>query len=254
MNRIEKPWFSFNGVRNTDVGVLMVSQPVRQHPVMRVDKKTVNGRQGDLMYSQDSYGNITVKVDCVVPNDKDIPNAIKWLSGSGELVFFDSPLYAYDAYIITNFQRSAVAKRLSGQKFSVTFTCLPFRHALKQPNITITTSEAKFNGVGDCDADPVVIVEGVSSVSNPAILTINGDEMHLVLRSGTPLYIDCEAGTAFTKNADGSNAFAGKDVVISPTSDWFKLKAKPLFGSSVNTVSISNNITKVTIIPYWRYF
>lgn len=87
MQKLPSPWFEFNGVKNTEVGALMVSMPTRQHPALRGKKLTIAGRDGYIYQTDGTYGEITVKQDIVVPRIEDYARVMKWLSGYGHLIF-----------------------------------------------------------------------------------------------------------------------------------------------------------------------
>lgn len=244
MKAISKPWFEFKGVRNTEIGVLMVNMPIRQQPVIQGDKTTIKGRDGFLFVPSNSYGSITISQDIVVPDAHNLPRVLAWLNGRGDLSFFDSAGYAYDAMILTAFKRQNVAKRLEGEKMTIQWTCQPFKHAVNDADISFTSNGA-FSGMGDVSAKPIIKVEGNGS----AELGINGNVFTLSLVSGEPLYLDCDAGVAYVID-DGVRYFAGNNVSINDGSDWYELNPK----GYVNRISSMSGISKVTITPRWRWF
>lgn len=234
----------FKGIRNDEVGALLVGWPIRQQTAVRGEKQTLPGRDGFLIVPK-GWQEITVKQDICVRNYANLERVRKWLSGAGELVFGDYPDLAYDAAIITPLPHTNVYKRLPGQKFTVTFTCQPFLHMVDEQAISITAS-GNFPSDGDVDALPLVKVEGAGTQT----LTINGRRMTLILTSGVPLYIDCDAGTAYTE-AGGVKTFAGDRVSV--LDDWYTLNAAPSEGYAVNSVALTAGITRVTIQPRWRW-
>ena len=246
MNRIENMFMSFKGVRSETVGARLISMPIRQHTALRGSKVNLPGRDGFLLVPE-GYQEITVKVDLAVPDNADLPAAMGWLMGSGDLVFGDFPTKAYQATVMTVTPLQSITTRLEGQKFTVTFTCQPFLHLVNEAQI-ILTSGYVFNGQGDVNAMPLIEVEGSGSQT----LMINGRSMLLTLTAGTPLYIDNDAGTAYTVDGDAL-VFAGERVNVED--DWFELypESDPVDTSGWNNISFTSGITKVTLTPRWRF-
>ena len=235
---------SFKGVRNDDMGAQLIGMPIRQETAIRGDKQTLPGRDGFLLIPT-GYQEITVKQDIAVPDSDDLAAVKRWLTGAGDLVFGDFPQYAYEASIITASALSSMSKRLTGQKFTVTFTCQPFLHLVKEKVIELTTGKV-FNGQGDVNSMPLIKVEG----SGAQTLIVNGRSMDLTLTSGTPLYIDNDAGTAYIMNGN-SLVFAGDQLTVDD--DWFELFPKSRDTADWNNVNFTSGITKVTITPRWRW-
>ena len=230
----------FKGVRNDSVGAKIVGMPIRQATALRGEKEILPGRDGFLLIPT-GYQEITIKQTLAVENNN-LAQVKSWLSGSGDLIFGDDPTHAYEAMVMTPTALSSVTKRLTGQKFTVTFTCQPFMHLVNESQI-VMTSGSVFVGQGDVKSMPLVKVEG----SGTHTLTVNGRSMTLALTSGAPLYIDCDAGLAYTMSSN-TRTFAGDKVNI--LNDWFELNPS----GSNNSVSFPSGITSVTLTPRWRFF
>lgn len=239
----ERLTFDFAGKNSEDMGVRLLSQPTIEQPVMRGTKNTLPGRHGFMYTADGGYGEIKVKVDLAVPDpDEYLADALNWLRGSGDLVFSNDEDYAYEASVITAFNRTPITKRLDGQKMTVTFTCQPFRHLVREKPIVLT--EAKiFKGQGHVASLPLLKVEGSGSES----LMVNDQTMLLTLNSGTPLFIDCDAGTAYAEG-ESDLVFAGGQVTL--VDDWFQLRPQ---GKTQNAVNFTSGISQVTIYPRWRW-
>lgn len=246
--KLETPWFSFNGVRNTEVGALMVKMPTRQVPAINGSKITISGRDGYLFVSDGTYGAITVKQDIFIPQNKDVRKVLKWLTRSGQLVFSDEPEYYYEAVNITTASMSYSVQRIEGQKVSITFTCQPFKKQLREQPVVgqaYNHNTQEFDGHGDIAARPIVALTGSTT---EAILNVNGNEMKVTL-NGVPLYIDCEAKLAYTYNPAGDIVYAGNQIMIED-GDWFTLNPE----GENNTFKAQLGIDGVTFYPNWRFF
>ena len=242
LRKLDDMYMSFKGIVGDDIGARLTAMPIRQQTAIRGKKETLPGRDGFLLVPE-GYQEITIKVDLAVDDNENMPDVRRWLSGSGELIFGDYPDYAFDAMILTPIPRSSIAKRLEGAKFTVTFTAQPFMHLVQERPIVLTGGKI-FRGQGDVNAMPLIAVEG----SGEQTLTVNSRSMLLTLTAGVPLYIDCDAGTAYTMDGE-TLEYAGDCVHV--LDDWFELYPEE---GEKNIVSFTSGITRVTITPRWRFF
>lgn len=254
MNRLSAPYFKWKGATSTSKGVFMISMPTRGAAVLNGQKANNLGRDGFTFYDEGGYGAITIKCDVVVPKNRDLDAALAWLNGSGTLTFSDDDTKHWDAMIITSYNRSSPFKRLEGQKMTITWTAQPFRYLNTESAITLTSS-GNFSGQGHVPSRPLITVKGSSTSASPATLTIYDNTnqpnvMELILTSGTPLYIDCDAKGAYVISS-GGRVYAGQNVRIAAGSDWYELK--PAGQANNNRVEMANGITEVQIQPRWRF-
>lgn len=130
-------------------------------------------------------------------------------------------------------------KHLTGEKWSVTFTCQPFRYRTGDADITCTGTKT-VTGNGNIYSMPIVKVEG----NGTGTVKVNDDEITVTVQTGKPLYLDCDAGLAYTIE-NGNKVFAGTSVSVAD--DWFRLLP------TTNTVIVSSGLT-ATITPRWRFY
>lgn len=245
MNRISELHFTFAGVRSDNMGVKLTSFPKRQLSVMNGEKRKLQRRNGFEIEDDGSYVGIKIKQDIFVPNNSDLQNVKKWLRGTGDLEFSDEPGYAYEATLLTVPEFSYKAKHLEGQQATITWDCQPFKHAVNESQIVLTSGNV-FNGQGTENTLPLVKVEG----SGSATLIVNGRSMLLTLTSGTPLYLDCDIGKAYAL-VNGIMDFRGRQVQVD--NDWFELYPYAASSSGYNNVNWSGSISRVTFTPRWRW-
>lgn len=248
MQKLSAPYFTWKGDTSTSKGVFMISMPTRGAAVLNGQKANNLGRDGFTFYDEGGYGAITIKCDVVVPANSNLDAALAWLNGSGSLTFSDDPYKHWDAMIITSYNRTSPVKRLEGQKMTVTWTCQPFRYLNSESLVTLSAS-GSFDGQGHVASRPLIRVAGSSTSASPATLTIGSDTMQLILTSGTPLYIDCDAKAAYVIGTGNARIYAGQNVMIAAGSDWYELQPA---GSS-NAVVMADGITEVKIQPRWRF-
>lgn len=245
MKAIRDPWFSFKGISNVDMGVFMVDMPVRNKAAMNGKQETIGGSDGFLFVSDGTYGKAVVTLNIAVRDPSKIEQVDAWLDGHGDLVFFDQPTQAYDAYCISGHKRQNISKRLEGQSMSITWTCQPFRHETN-PQVLTYSRGSTLRGSGTATARPKIVVNGSGSQQ----LMINRDTFLLELNQGEPLYIDCDAKVAYTIDPDtGAMLFAGNQVSIMEGCSWFTLDP----AGAVNTINFTSGITSVQLTPCWRW-
>ena len=92
-------WIEFRGIKNTDVGVRLLSMPTRMHPAAKGRLIDVEGRDGKLWLPENAYDRITIGIQLCTGPDADIDAVSAWLMGEGALIFGDEPLRAYHARI-----------------------------------------------------------------------------------------------------------------------------------------------------------
>lgn len=244
MNRIKEAWFEFKGIRSDAMGVYLRQMPTRTVSAPKYNRKAVSGKNGTVKVSGGEYNDSQVSLEMDVLDEKLMPSVLGWLTGSGELRFSDEPDVVYtDATVDKDFQRKQIFPRTTAQRFTVKWTCDPFRRAYPDPEpIVITESNTQIDNPGTADALPRIAIVGSGDFS----LTIG---MHTMFFSNVEsgIIIDTELMDAFT--ADGTllanDKVNGEFIKIRPgmsTVQW-------LTGGEDSNGSVES----VTIMPRWRY-
>lgn len=223
-------WIDFNGHRNRDFGIEVVSRPSIPAPEIRGEYVSVAGQDGSLLITDGAYENIAIDVPMNVVNrpywlGDNYRRAKAWLRGSGPLRFFDDTSVYYrvkHAGVMDNqrFRR--------GQKFTASFICDPYAY-LESGLHTISAGE--ITNPGDI-ALPKYRLTGNGEVT----LVVNGHSVTADV-SGA-LTIDRDLMIAYTDD---------KTVVNTATSgDFIPLSLQP----GLNEVEVIGG--DVSIIPNWR--
>lgn len=244
MNRIKEAWFEFKGIRSDAMGIFLRQMPTRTVAAQKYNRKTVSGRNGTVKVSGGEYNDSQVQLEMDVLDEKLLPAVLGWLTGSGELRFSDEPDVVYiNATVDKDFQRKQIFPRATAQRFTVKWTCDPFRGAYPDPEqIVIAESNTEIYNPGTAEALPRIAIVGSGDFS----LTIG---MHTMFFSGVEdgIIVDSELMDAFT--ADGTllanDKVSGEFFAIRPgmsTVSW--LTGGEDAGGSVESVSIQ---------PRWRY-
>lgn len=243
MKPIEKTnrWFSFKGVKNTDMHVAMMSMPVRPLPAALGELKAVPGMNGKMWLPENAYDRVLVSLSLYTLDDANIDAVCAWLSGEGNLVFGDEPDKCYHARITKQFNRSNHNARFANQDLSPSFDCEPFRYqATPVSPISVTTTGTKITNPGTIASAPLLKVSG----SGNGTLMIGGATM-LLDNLSAPVYVDCDAKFAYA--GEGTTASPRVLATQHVTGDWIRI------APGDNYVSFTGGVTGVTITPRWRW-
>lgn len=240
-------WLEFGGVKSTTLGVIMREEPVISSPVMRVDSNTaIPGRSGKVIITDGCFEPVTITFKLACLATANMHDIRAWLAGTGDLVIGDDPTHVWKDAAIVKEHKYTYKARTTSAEFDVTFQCDPFRRLKTENSITVRYSRnaQSFSGQGDVPSYPLLRVDGNGDA---AALTINGIVLKVNIRSGVPLYIDCDAKLAYTYDSTDSMVYAGTSVVLD-SGAW------PELVPTTNSITMANSITSVTIAPKWRFF
>ena len=161
MKRLNEAWFEFKGIRSDAMGIMLRSMPTRSVPGRNYKRQNVSGRDGTILQGDGTYKDATVKLECDVHDESRMSEILAWLSGEGQLVFSDEPNMAYVASVEKEISRSSIIPRFTAQRFTVTWTCEPFRLMIPPADpIIITKSGTVINNPGTVYAMPAVKIAG----------------------------------------------------------------------------------------------
>jgi phage-related protein len=248
MIRLTEAWFEFKGLRSDEMGIFLKQMPVRSLPGRNVTRKTVAGRHGSLTYGDITYKDVKVRLECDVRDESKLPAILAWLTGDGLLRFSDEPGLAYDASVDAEYSRSSIQARLSGQRFTITWNCQPFRREYPEPEDLTITQALTFNNPGTAPALPRIEIRGSGDFS----LTIGMQTVFFSNVVGGGIIVDSELGDAL--NLEG-NQLANECM------DGELFKIQPGYngiswlegGTDEEGNATPGNITAVIITPRWRY-
>ena len=241
MKRLEEAWFEYRGIRSSVYGIRIFDMPVRTMPALRGKTKDIAGASGSAFLSDGTYTDVTVTVEFSVDNAAQLSAVSSWLTGKGTLIFSDEPGLAYDARIVTPPRRSSLIIRMDAQRYTVSFSCHPFRRIWPEPaDIRITASGSTLKNPGSAPASPRIKIAG----SGEFMLSIGREVMWFTEISGGGIIVDSELMDALTFDGTqlANNKVSGTPFLIQPGD---------------NTVSWAveeGSVTSITITPRWRCF
>ena len=231
--------FNFAGKNSyDDYGILISQRPVIPSPKRRVSTINIPGRNSNLRFDEKTYDDITLTVECSVKDRENIADKIDdikaWLFevGESDLIFSFQEDKKYIAQVINSIDFKQVYRYFS--EFPIIFNCRPFKYAVENNIVNIIKTEATINNPGTIESEPVISIYG----SGDIVFKINGQQISLKGVSEKiivdSVIQDCydDAGNNLNENMSGEF-----------------LKMKP----GENIIEWSGNVTKVELLPNWRW-
>lgn len=240
MIRNSKFYFSFNGKTSTEMGVEILSAPVRYHPQENGKQLTVSGRHGFLWQSDNSYKHYAVSIECCCGDNANLDEVMAWLSGAGQLIFSDEPDRMYKARILSAYSRANIKSRFANQKFTVSWQVQPFRYLFPEAEaFTITQSGSSFPVLGTVESEPKITIRGNGSfilVIGKQLMSFTDIVDGIVVDSELMDALSLDEASLLNNNVDG---------------DFFTLQ--PGMGVCSWRCDSGANVSSVTILPRWRF-
>ena len=231
--------FNFAGKNSyDDFGMLISQRPNLPSPKRRVNTINIPGRDSNLRFDEKTYDDITLTVECSVKDRENIANKIDdikaWLfeAGEGDLIFSFQPDKKYIAQVVNSIDFKQVYKYFS--EFLIIFNCRPFKYAVENNIVNIIETETTINNLGTIESEPVISIYGSGDIVfkiNEQQISLKGVSEKIIVDS---VIQDCYDDLGDNLNGSMSGEF---------------LKMKP----GENIIEWSGNVTKVELLPNWRW-
>ncbi|MGF7185328.1 putative phage tail component-like protein [Desulfitispora alkaliphila] len=231
--------FTFDGKNSfIDYGIVISKRPNLPSPKRRVHYMDIPGRHGRVQYDEKTYEDITIVVECGLKDTENLVerlDAIKaWLFNAGEsdLVFSFGEDKKYIAQVVNAIDFTQVYKYTSS--FPVIFNCHPFKYEVENEIITLNETDATVHNPGSLESEPVIYVYGSGDILlniNDQSIGLNGVEGKIILNSEIQ---DCYDDAMNNLNSKMVGEF-------------------PLLKTGENTITWSGNVTKLEVLPNWRW-
>lgn len=226
---MKQAYFIFNNISSEDY--LMVNKlPPIIKAQKNIQKIEIEGRDGFLTQDNGTYKGTIKPVECTIMDLDNLDFICSWLDGSADVIFSNEPERIYKATIISQIPFDKIAATF--HNFLIQFECQPHKYAISDSIITLTIPETIYNG-GSVNSKPVIKVYGTGSIN----LIINSNVINLTNVSG---YV--------TINSDLMDCY--KDTLLK-NNDMNGEFPQLIVGN--NTINWTGIVTKVEILPSWRY-
>ena len=228
-------YFLWNGVDCRTYGIHVTEQPPITIPLERSTQTNVPGRPGSLtqLEGEDVYDDMILTATCFISDPAQIPAIAAWLKGSGTVTFANRTGGYYKARIVNQIPFEKILRGNQNCSFSVNFRCFPFWYAENVPNTTVTTSGQFVTNPGSVYSEPRITVYG------------SGD---ITLIIGTTIVELSDVSSSIVIDSALQEAYKGSTLQNEKMSGDF-----PVLKPGANAISWNGNVTKLTIVPNWRY-
>lgn len=229
--------FNFGGKNSyTDYGILITNRPSIPSPKRRITNVVVPGRNSSLRFDENTYDDITITVECSLKQDSlisKIDDIKGWLIGTGEssLIFDFQGDKEYRSQVVNAIDFTQAYKIFS--RFVIVFNCQPFKYAVDNSSINLISAD-KIANLGTIYSEPIIKVVGNGDITlniKSQTIKFKGITDHIIL--------DSLQQNAYNQSGENlNNKVTGEFPVISVGD---------------NSISWSGNVSKVEIIPNWRW-
>lgn len=218
----------WNGIRAEDMGVKIINLPPISLSTEKVNEVEIEGRDGFLT-ELDGYSGDTkpVEADYRGNNPQKI---LKWLRGSGEVIFGNVDDRYYKARISNIVPLEQIIENQL-YNFPIEFRCQPFGYLLEGKNIIeLLKPTTLYNGKADYESKPIVNIFGTGKCT----LNIN-NKAFSITNIGGKITLDSEL-----------------EEVYEDKGQYFESDDFPILKIGENNISWVGNVSKIEIIPNWR--
>jgi len=156
-----KDWIKFKGIKSSEYGMAVLTQPPITRPAERVAFTDVPGRSGSLaqVEGEDVYDDMILTAECYVKDETRIREICAWLKGAGEVEFANREGYSYEAFVVNQIPFEQIVRGKPNKRFAVNFRCKPLILANEAKTIAPTNGQY-INNEGTANALPVITVTG----------------------------------------------------------------------------------------------
>lgn len=233
---------TYNGVTNTEVGAELVDIDIPSRAGQQAETLTIPGRVSPLLriYPQRDAYSITVTLRILY--NEDLSTVYNWLSGSGRLVFSDTPdrYYNVSACAVISSKRIGAANTI--REVKIKLTCSPFAYAIDNDPVELTSSPAQLQTIGTMYSEPIIELTGTGDVT----LTVNSVTLDISGISGT-VYIDVHTCQVYKVE------YGSKVSILSSTTGLIEKMVLVPSADAVNVISWTGDVSGVKITKNERW-
>lgn len=229
--------FNFRGKNSfSDYGVYISKRPSIPSPKRRITNVVIPGKSSSLRFDENTYDDITIAVECSI-KDEVLPDKIdeikEWLLSYGEsdLIFSNQDNKKYIAQVVNAIDFTQVLKYIS--KFVIVFNCRPFKYESESTTIEMI-AEGSITNPGSIYSEPIIKIFGSGDINvtiNSEIIKLKEVTDHIIL--------DTVQQNCYNETIDNLNNKMNGEF--------------PKFEVGENNISWTGSVSKVEVIPNWRW-
>lgn len=246
-------WFEWNGVRCTDYGMHVLSQPSIVTPKERVTYREIPGVPGSLSQLEGDhvYDDITLACVCVIDSPYELVEGTSedriskicgWLQGGGNVTFANRPEGFYTGRLANQVSFDKIVRGNPHMTFQVQFRCKPF-FRLFSGCVTTTYNSGS------------VLITNPGNIPSKPLLRITGTGEGSVMIGSSSLIVTDFSGLSYI-NIDCESEFVYKGELGNPMDplvplntrvigEWLRVPVEDSF------LTITGEIASVVMTPRW---
>lgn len=247
--RRNEQWFELNGVKSLDFQVILSDAPALSLPVQRSKSVSVAGRDGCLFLADEGLNCLEIQRSCRIPASM-LRSFRAWLSANESAALRFS--CETDAIYQAKLSGGVSFKQITSDQdpifaFSLLWICQPMPHLYPPAEELVFTSSGVLENPCTAESLPRISIEGSGAFS----LSIGAQRMFFrEVEEG--VIVDSELCDALTLDA---SLLANEWV----EGDFFRIPAGEsslsfeIGGEDEEGNILSGEISKITILPRWRW-
>jgi phage-related protein len=216
-----------NGINLEEEGVKVIKLPPIKLSTKKVEKKEVDGRDGNLT-EENGYTNDTKNVEADYEGDNPL-KLLAILNDAKEVIFGNLPDRYYKCQLDNQIPMEQVIENQL-YNFLISFDCQPFGYLLEGKEPIVLTQPISIDNPGTYKAKPIISIYGTGACT----LTVNSKAFYI-----------SEIGGVITLDSD-------IEEVQNNKGQYFETDSFPILPIGSNNITWNGNVTRVEIIPNWR--
>jgi len=203
-------YFIYNGVKSSDMGVVLKELPPITKPKRRIETITVPGKNGNLHIDEGCYEPISISLKCALKQNIDARDITEWLTEFGTITFSDELEKCYKATIVNSIPLSRVFRIY--REFIIQMELQPIAQSIEEYVYNCSDNKEHTLNI-ECSAQmtPYIKVTGSGEVQ----LTINNKTCNLIVDDGY-IELDSELQNAYKGLESKNNKMNGEFPKLEP--------------------------------------
>lgn len=237
-------FFIYKNRNSKDFGIKIKKINDLSTPKRSIEKKSVPGRNGDLVIDNENYENFILSIECDLDSKNiDIENVVteltNWLQKdfAYEKLYIENRNYYYEAYCSNAIEIERMYKNFG--EFVIEFDCKPFKRIVNYSDILIDTKDIEsFSIYNSYDTSyPIIEVLGNGDI------TLKINEQNLILKG---------VKDRITIDSDIMNAYKTDTVTKKLVNENSKMFSEfPVLAPGENKITWDGDVNVIEIKPSW---
>lgn len=215
-------YFTYNGIKSSDMGVILCVTPPITRASKRYNQIYVDGKDG-CEVDELGYSAYEKKLQIGINKGADLDEIMDWLTGEGKLTIWNEPDVYYEVKIL---QQIDYTRALRFHTATVTCLCQPYKYSTTETTVAGLT----INNTSNCIQLPTIKVTGTGEIT----LKVNNVEICSVTLSSSVPYISMDSTT---QDAYYNSALANRSM----SGDFIR------FAKGSNTLAYTGTVTAIDI-------